>query len=179
MKKRRSSIIALLLVAALALGIGYAALTDELTINGKVTTDGEVMNDTFDELVYFTNATVTNSPASHIIADVSATYGGDTASYAISGMKAVNDKVVMEFTIHNAYSETVWVTIGDHDEHLYDDFVKITGYFKDNNTNTAEIGTDEDAIFVIEVEIVELTDTSINIDNHLLTFNVSDANPNG
>lgn len=35
MKKRRSIIIALLLIAALALGIGYAAVTDTLTITGN------------------------------------------------------------------------------------------------------------------------------------------------
>ena len=34
MKKRRTLIIALLLVAALCLGIGYAEITDTLTING-------------------------------------------------------------------------------------------------------------------------------------------------
>ena len=37
MKKRRSIIIALLLIAALALGIGYAAVTDSLTIGGNAT----------------------------------------------------------------------------------------------------------------------------------------------
>ena len=35
MKKRRNLIIALLLIAALALGIGYAAVTDSLTITGN------------------------------------------------------------------------------------------------------------------------------------------------
>ena len=37
MKKRRSIIIALLLIAALALGIGYAAVTDTLSIGGNAT----------------------------------------------------------------------------------------------------------------------------------------------
>ena len=35
MKRRRTLIVALLLVAALALGIGYAAITDTLTIGGN------------------------------------------------------------------------------------------------------------------------------------------------
>ena len=37
MKKRRNLIIALLLIAALALGIGYAAVTDTLSIGGNAT----------------------------------------------------------------------------------------------------------------------------------------------
>ena len=41
MKKRRTLIISLLLVAALALGIGYAGFTSELMINGDA-----VMNST-------------------------------------------------------------------------------------------------------------------------------------
>ena len=37
MKKRRNLIIALLLIAALALGLGYAAVTDTLSIGGNAT----------------------------------------------------------------------------------------------------------------------------------------------
>ena len=35
MKKRRTFIVSMLLVAALALGIGYAALTDVLEVTGR------------------------------------------------------------------------------------------------------------------------------------------------
>ena len=52
MKKRRSSIISLLLVAALALGIGYAGFTSELTISGDA-----VMNATSTSLVNISNVT--------------------------------------------------------------------------------------------------------------------------
>ena len=47
MKKRRTTIIAFLLVAALALGIGYAALTTNLTITGGVTNAPHPINVVF------------------------------------------------------------------------------------------------------------------------------------
>ena len=40
MKKRRTLIIALLLVAALALGIGYAGFTSQLSVDGEAILNG-------------------------------------------------------------------------------------------------------------------------------------------
>ena len=172
--KKRTLIISVLLVAALALGIGYAALSDTLSINGTIKTDGAAMENTFDSLVYFTNATVTNDPAVHITANVSATYGGDEASYTITGMNAVGDEVTMEFVIHNAYSETVWVTLAAHDENPYKDYIQIS-----NNYNDTPIKIDslDDAKFTITVTVIELTNATIDDLVHNISFNVSDVDP--
>lgn len=170
--KKRTLVIAVLLVAALALGIGYAALSDTLTLNGTIKSTGDDMTDTFDGLVYFTNATVTNSPATHITANVSAAYGGDEASYTITGMDTVGDVVEMEFVIHNAYTETVWVSLGAHDENN-NECVKITN----NYTEAIEIAANSNATFTVTVEIVKLTGEGIDL-THNVTFNVSDEDPN-
>ena len=169
--KKRTLVISVLLVAALALGIGYAALSDTLTINGTIKSDGGAMSDTFDGLVYFTNASVTNDPAAHVTATVSATYGGDDASYTIEGMKVVGDKVEMEFNIHNAYSETVWVSIASHD---HNDNACIT--ITNNYTAPIEIAAGDTAKFTVSVELVELTSDTIDL-THNITFDVSDAAP--
>ena len=169
--KRRTLVISVLLIAALALGIGYAALSDTLNINGTIKSDGGAMSDTFDGLVYFTNASVTNEPAAHVTANVSATYGGDEASYTIEGMKVVGDKVEMEFNIHNAYSETVWVSIASHD-HNDNVYVEITN----NYTAPIEIAAGGTEKFTVTVELKELTNEGINI-THNIAFDVSDAAP--
>ena len=44
MKKRRTIIISLLLVAALALGVGYAAVSGSLIIDGKVVASAQPFN---------------------------------------------------------------------------------------------------------------------------------------
>ena len=53
MKKRRTFIVSMLLVAALALGIGYAALSDTLDINGTADVNQSQAEADFDLNVYF------------------------------------------------------------------------------------------------------------------------------
>ncbi len=64
MKKRRTLIISLLLVAAIALGVGYAAISGNLAIQGKVVSKAQPFNVHF---VKFTPGTahsvLNNSPA--------------------------------------------------------------------------------------------------------------------
>ena len=58
MKKRRIAIVAFLLVATLVLGIGYAAIADQLEITGTATyRPTSVVNDRVDAAIKFTDAT--------------------------------------------------------------------------------------------------------------------------
>lgn len=57
MKKRRSAIVAFLLVAILCLGIGFAALTDDLLVDAKVGWDQTKSQDDFKLHVFFTKVT--------------------------------------------------------------------------------------------------------------------------
>lgn len=62
MKKRRLTIVAFLLVATLVLGIGYAAVTGSLTLNGTVSYSPEQLVN--DATVKFSTATATGCVAS-------------------------------------------------------------------------------------------------------------------
>lgn len=53
MKNRKSAIVAFLLVAALLLGVGYAALSDTLTIKGTATVSTDTAKEVFNEDIYF------------------------------------------------------------------------------------------------------------------------------
>lgn len=170
--KKRTLVISVLLVAALALGIGYAALSDTLAINGTIKSDGATMNDNFDGLVYFTNGTVTNEPAAHITATVSAAYGGDEASYSIEGLTVVGDKVEMAFVIRNDYSENVWVTIATHDHNDVEN-LEITNNYEGPIEIEKNGGTHT---FTITVELLSLTSETIDL-THNITFDVSDVAP--
>ena len=55
MKSRRIVIIALVLAASLTIGVGYAALTDALTVSGTGVISQTAANEQFDGEVYFTN----------------------------------------------------------------------------------------------------------------------------
>ena len=96
MKKRRTLIITALLIAALALGIGYAALSRELVIGSEA----NLAPDENDFDIVFTSASIDNSDFG------SASLTGDpnnatTAHYTLTGLSAKGDTAVMTFVIKN------------------------------------------------------------------------------
>lgn len=93
MKKRRTMIVALLLVAALCLGIGYAALSRELVISSTANLSPNDQN--FE--VVFISADVDKDE----LATASVTGTSTTANYTITGLSKVNDTVTMTFVIQN------------------------------------------------------------------------------
>jgi len=97
MKKRRSLIISLLLVAALTLGIGYAALTDVLDINGTADVNQSAAEEAFNEDIYFSDA-VANQAGN--VASVDAG-DNDMASFTASNLKGAGDTATFTFTIKN------------------------------------------------------------------------------
>ena len=97
MKKRRTLIISLPLVAALALGIGYAALTDVLEINGSADVYQAAAEEAFNEDVYFASA-VANEDGNVASVD---TNDNDMASFTAKTLKGKGDKVTFTFTVKN------------------------------------------------------------------------------
>lgn len=101
MKRRRTLIISLLLVATLVLGIGYAATSTTLTW------EGDVANDPLSISVIFTDATeavtVMTSARQTTVADACnpGTTGSDTISPKVDGLKEVGDQVTFTYTVTN------------------------------------------------------------------------------
>lgn len=109
MKKRRLVITTFLLLAVLVMGIGYAALTDNLFIKGEATLATTSAQSNFDEDVYFTTATVvsgtggtnTGTPDS---ASIGAT-DKDSATFYVKSLGNANESVQFKFTIQNDSTE--------------------------------------------------------------------------
>lgn len=97
MKRRRSLIISLLLVAAISLGVGYAALTDVLDINGSADVNQTAAEEAFNEDIYF-KAAVANQTGN--VASVDAN-DNDMASFTASTLKGAGDTATFTFTIAN------------------------------------------------------------------------------
>ena len=90
MKKRRTIIISLLLVAALVLGVGYAEMTRMLTINGDAILNQN--NDSF--VVEFTDKSITADKGS-------VTINGTSADFNIENIADIGDKAVITLTVTN------------------------------------------------------------------------------
>lgn len=105
MKKRRSTIIAFLLVAALCLGIGYAALTDVLDIQGTAEVNLAGVESDFDANVYFSAVSSGTGYTASINAD-----NNDKGSFTVNGLTEKDQEITVTFTIKNDHDLPVTVT---------------------------------------------------------------------
>ena len=126
MKNKRNVLIAFILICCLCLSIGYAAVTDILTINGTAgvlidnpNNDGtpEVnptpFEENFDANLGFSaskDASATDGAKMEDKTDASVYASlGDTVSFAISDLKAAGDTATITYTItnNNEYAATI------------------------------------------------------------------------
>ena len=96
MKRRSTLIVALLLIATLALGVGYAALSRDLVIEGVAKNTPAALN------VVFTDNEVTGGTNQGIKdATILGTPGDFTIGFTAANLSKVNDFVTVTFTIQN------------------------------------------------------------------------------
>ena len=107
MKNRRIVLIAFMLVSVCLMGIGFAAYSTTLAINGTTAVSAEAVE--FTEDVRFTSVTSSNE------AFGTATVGdGQTATFTVDGMTAYNDRVQFTYTITNNSDFDVNIEITTH-----------------------------------------------------------------
>ena len=189
MKKRRNLIIALLLVAALCLGIGYATLSRELIISS---TANLAPNDSDFDIV-FTNAHTEDEK----LATASITGNGTTANYTILGLSGANDHVTLTFTITNKTTDVrarlvgVSQTVGT----LYvgDGTAKpgtVSDWFSKEVTVTGASGTFVEgatdfivepgatATVTVKITLLKTVTEKVTLDGSSIHLNFEDANGN-
>ena len=95
--KNRKRLIAIMVLAVMLLGIGYAALTDTLDITGSADVNQSAAEEAFDQDIYF-SAAVANEEGN--TASVNAD-NIDKASFTAKTLKGKGDKATFTFTIKN------------------------------------------------------------------------------
>ncbi len=96
MKNRKRIVVAFLLVVALVLGVGYAALTDTLNIEGDMEVSHANAQNAFDEEVYFKSVSQGVGYTAEILSS-----NNDKANFTITGLEGADDKISITFTIAN------------------------------------------------------------------------------
>ena len=125
MKNRKIVVVAFLLAAVLLLGVGYAALTDTLTIIGNAHIDLDQANITFDEKIYFSAAEATSSDGTGTVDDV-ARFTADDATFTVNKLATVGQKSVFTFTITNDSNVDAVITVNS---------TKLSGAVNPSNSN--------------------------------------------
>ncbi len=109
MKKRRTLIISLLLVAALCLGIGYAALaTRTLTLTGNASFNSSATHLN----VNFIDRLDPELPEGNTDAQATASVAGQTASFNLNGL-VKGEKATFTYIIQNQHSADVSAKLTD------------------------------------------------------------------
>ena len=126
MKNKKKVVVAFLLVAVMLLGVGYAALTDTLTIIGNAHIDIDTANKTFDEKVYFSAAEATSTTGTGSTADT-ASYTADDATFTANKLATVGEQSVFTFTITNDSNVDAVISVAA---------TKLSGAANPSNSNT-------------------------------------------
>ncbi len=98
MKKRRSVVIAFLLVAALVMGVGYAALTDVLDITGSADINQSAAEEAFNQDVYFKDDITIHESGNTSSVNPD---NNDKASFTVTSLKGAGDTASFTYTIVN------------------------------------------------------------------------------
>ncbi|MBO7196349.1 MAG: hypothetical protein J6V80_03350 [Clostridia bacterium] len=126
MRNRKAVVVAFLITVMLLLSVGFAAVSDVLTIIGNAHIDMGTVENTFDEAVKFTAAEATSTTGTGSQADV-ASYTADDATFTANKLAIVGEQSVFTFTITNESNVDVAITVAAN---------KLSGAANPSNSNT-------------------------------------------
>ena len=152
MKKRRTLIISLLLIAALALGIGYAALGDDLEVEGYAKITGDSADKAFAADIYFTKAIMSaEKGTAEIIAD-SKGEAADKVKITVNDgvLGGQGDSVMVALEISNVGDLDAYVTLGGINV-TNSEYFAVTTSWGTNNTQSLAKGSTLDCNVTITV----------------------------
>ena len=118
MKNRKRIVVAFMLVAVLLLGVGYAAVTNVLDIQGSVSVSANAAENEFNEDIYFTGVVKDSQVVPSIVAGDNLGYtanintnNNDKAQFTVTGIDETGDSVAITYQIKNDSSFDANVTL--------------------------------------------------------------------
>ncbi len=174
MKNKRTVLTAFLLIATLTFGIGYATLTDALTLNGTGNITQTAAEDAFDEKLYFSSA-VANRAADGDSASI-ITSDPDIAGFTVKSLAQKDDSTTFTFTITNESDLDAWVSptalTSASNTHP-----AIFSLVSDWNGQTRLIEAGQSLTYTLTVTCLETPQVTIDA-SFQIVFNASTENPN-
>ena len=172
MKNRRNIIVAFLLCACLIVGVGYAALTDTLRIDGTATVKHENANNVFDGCVVF-DTTITNG--ANQLDTIQYGTDADTANVTVNSLTVDGSTAVFTLKIKNNYQEAIYVTPTiDATSSLYDP--TLIGISSNWLSQTHEIAAESEIEYTLTVECLRTIEAD-ETTSFAIGFAVTDQRP--
>lgn len=176
MKKKRGTLAILLILAILVLGIGYAATTATLKVNGTLGATADNAN----FKVYFGSAeagTAMNGDKELTSANVSAgvdSVNNKLAKFSVTGFTARNDTVTFTYVVKNdsadlnANVEAVVASDFTHNDHF-----TVTAKFGDSSTATIKHGETATLTVVVNCSKTPIADLAETTVGGIVTLNAT------
>ena len=137
MKKRKSVVVAFLLIATLLLGVGYAALTDTLTISGRANITTGKAEEELNKDIFFYSAAATSTDGTSDVADTASVLtDNDRASFTVNSLALGGETATFTFVVHNT---------GNHEAALSTPTITIRDLIADGT----DVDTDSDNVFTV------------------------------
>lgn len=150
MKNRRTLIVVFMLVATMCIGVGFAALSQTLTISGTANITKDAAQDEFNDDVYFSGTGAVTNCTAALAGDVSTK--PDAATITIeNSLGVVGDTATAVFTIKNEGNSTATVAVTGSDSTNF----RVTA---DNPTNTIPAGGTLDVTVTVTLKTTVETD---------------------
>ena len=124
MRNRKTVIVSFVVLAVMLMAVGFAALTDSLTIIGNAHVDMGTAQNTFDEKIYFSAANAVSSTGTGTTADT-ASFTADDATFTVNKLAVKGEESTFKFTIKNDSNVSAAISIPA---------TKLSG--AENNTNS-------------------------------------------
>ena len=110
MRNRKTVIVAFMVAAVLLMAVGFAALTDTLTIIGNAHVDMATAENTFDEKIYFSEALALSTTGTGSTADT-ASHTADDATFTVNKLAVKDQFSTFKFTIQNDSNVDAAITV--------------------------------------------------------------------
>lgn len=137
MKNRKIVVVAFLLIAVLLLGVGYAALTDTLTIAGQGNVNTDKAQEKLNDDVYFTLAKAESTTGTSGVADTASILAdNDRASFTANSLALGGETATFTFVVSNYSNHEV--TLGG-----------VTASIRDLIADGTDVETDGDNVFTV------------------------------
>lgn len=172
MKNRRLALVAFLLCACMIVGVGYAAVADELTVSGTIGLTGDALeNAELNSKVYWDDAD--SSDDTKVDVDISA--DKDEVVIVADGLDTIDEEITVTATMVNTsteYDVDVKYVLDGIDTTYY--AVTIEGALSGDTTITKE----GSAIVTIKIKLLAVpADDAAGADAFTITYNVTKVTP--
>jgi hypothetical protein len=176
MKNRKLVITAFVLVAAMLMAVGFAAMADDLYITGNAKITAKNAESAFAEDIYFTKAVISPDKGTAVIEADKKGEAKDKVLIAVddNALKGQGDSVVCAVEISNVGDINAWVQLNSIVT-SNENYFKVTTSW--GNTNTMPLAAGETLDVVVTITCIKTPQTEVST-TFDLTYTALDYDPN-